>query len=192
VLAIKYFGATLGIALLIACGRTSTQQSQRADLGDFIEGASTVAIGMSEAEVSRALRAEPELRKGNEVVWRLDKRAHPGFASAGFVNGYLSGVEFTASLESPPWPRIDKATADALTNNEVALRAIDNKLTIAEVLHAAGVRGRRAVWVLTMGQGNTTRTISTWAWEIDPGGKFLFVSEEAGKASQPYVRTMGH
>jgi hypothetical protein len=60
---------------------------------------------------------------------------------------------------------------------------------MTEVETAAGRRGRRASWALTMGQGNTTRTVSTWVWEVEPGGKLLIVSVEGGKASQPYVRT---
>jgi hypothetical protein len=192
VTAMKRFGAALCMVILTACGRASFQNSQRAGLEDFIEGANAVAIGMTEAEVSQALGAQPEVRKGNEVVWHLDNRTHPGYASGGFANGYLSGIEFKADLNSPAPPRIDKAAADALTNKEVALRAINKQLAIAEVMSTAGGRGRLASWVLTMGQGNSTRTISTWVWEINPGGKLLVVSEEGGKASQPDVRAMKH
>jgi hypothetical protein len=180
----KHLGIALSLVILVAC-------SQRADLDDFIEGAGAVAIGMTESEVSKALNAQSEARKGNEVAWRLDKRSHPGSASGSFVNGYLSGIQFTADLSAPAPPRIDKAAADALSNKETALRAISHKLTIAEVEAAAGGRGRRASWVLTMGQGNTIRSISIWVWEINPGGKLLIVSEERGEAGQPYVRSMG-
>jgi hypothetical protein len=107
-----------------------------------------------------------------------------------FPDGHLSGIQFTARLDPPIAPRITKATADSLTKYDVVVKAIAGKLTLAEVEGMAGKPGRWAAWTLTIGPGLSRRTISNWFWEIDPGGKVLIVTEEGGKAGQPYVREL--
>jgi hypothetical protein len=155
-----------------------------------MEGATRVAIGMTESEVSRALGDEPSQRKGTDVAWRLEQGAHPGVAVGSFIDGHMTGITFTANLDTPAPLRIEKAAADALNTTDITQRSVDGRLTLAEIEAAVGARGRRLDWTLAMGQGRSTRSISHWVWEINPGGKVLIVSEEGGKASQPFVRTV--
>ena len=130
----------------------------------------------------------PAGRQNFDVAWQLEQRPHPGVAVGSFPNGYLTGIKFTARLDMPPPPRIDKSIADAVTKYDIVKRAIDGELTLREVEASAGVNGRLATWTLAMGQGRTTRSLSDWVWEINPGRKFLIVSEEDGRADRPYVR----
>jgi hypothetical protein len=188
----KTFVILIGLTTLFACSRGASHGATLAGIEDVVDGASQVAIGMTDSEVSGALHVEPIERKGIEVAWRLEKGEHPGVAVGRFIDGYLNSIQFTARLDSPSPPRIDKQTAGALTKYDVVTRAIAGNLTLAEVEASIGKHGRRAIWTLAQGQNRTTRSISTWVWEINPGGKVLIVPEEDGKASQPYIRELRH
>jgi hypothetical protein len=190
--AMKILLTVTGLVMLCACSRGASQQTAAIGGEEIVDGAGKVSIGMTESEVSGALGAEPIEHKGIDVAWRLDQRPHPGAAVGSFPDGHLSGIHFTARLDPPIAPRITKATADTLTKYDVVVKAIAGKLTLAEVEAMAGKPGRLAMWTLTIGQGLSRRTIDAWFWEIDPGGKVLIVTEEGGKASQPYVREMKH
>ncbi|MGZ8851679.1 MAG: hypothetical protein ACXW3E_15305, partial [Thermoanaerobaculia bacterium] len=54
----------------------------------------------------------------------------------------------------------------------------------------AGSRGLRARWTLADVPGGAPLVVSTWVWEVEPGGRLLIVEDVNGLAGQPIVRTM--
>lgn len=190
---------TLALGFSVAACRRSGSSSKARGLEDFVDGTGVVKLGMTEEEVVRALGTQPERRKENEpqrlveLGFRL-AGAVPGVAYASFVGGPLNQIEFALDrIDQPPLPRVSREAAQSLTQGALARKALDHNLEMSDVLEAAGKPGRRVAWKLlrSFASGSPhTVTISTWFWEVEPGGKALIVVETDGTPGSPLTRDL--
>jgi hypothetical protein len=160
------------------------------ELEAYVSGAGAVRLGMSESEVTEALGKKPSRRQDRgdtaDVAWDDLKGPRPGAALGSFREGRLLRIEFAPAM--PVLPRVDYATADSLTRADIVRGSVDRTLRIADIEAVTRVPGYRATWAIASGFGVKTTVTSRWLWEIEPGGKVLFVDEEDGYAGQPVIR----
>lgn len=161
-----------------------------AELEAYVSGAGTVRLGMTESEVTRALGSKPSRRKdgGNtaDVAWDDLQGPRPGHALGHFRDDRLYAIEFAPAAQV--YPRLDHATAAAVTQPDYVRRSVARTLTMAEIEAVTRVPGYRASWTVMSGFGAPTSVSSRWFWEVDPGNRVLYVEELDGLAGQPVIR----
>jgi hypothetical protein len=166
-----------------------------AELEGYVTGAGAVELGMTESEVSAALGKKPTRRQDAtspgapaEMAWDNLEGARPGFAAGQFHEGRLARIEFAPAKRA--LPRVDQAAVDSLTTADVVRRSVARTLRMADIEAVTRVPGFRATLAIASGFGVKTTVYSRWFWEIEPGGKVLYVDDEDGFAGQPVVRSM--
>lgn len=161
-----------------------------AELEAYVSGAGTVRLGMTESEVTRALGRKPSRRKDGEdtadVAWDDLPGPQPGHALGNFRNDTLYSIEFAPAAQV--YPRLDYATANAVTQPDYVRRSVARTLLMADIEAVTGVPGYRASWTVMTGFGTPTRVRSRWFWDVDPGNRVLYVDELDGTAGQPVIR----
>ena len=110
----------------------------------------------------------------------------PGYALGNFREDRLYSIEFAPAAQV--YPRLDHATADAVTQPDYVRRSVARTLRMADIEAVTRVPGVRASWAVMSGFGSPTRVRSRWFWEVDPGNKVLYVEELDGLAGQPVIR----
>jgi hypothetical protein len=160
------------------------------ELEAYVSRAGTVRLGMTESEVTRALGSKPSRRKdgGNtaDVAWDDVPGPRPGHALGNFRDDKLYAIEFAPAAQV--YPRLDIATADAVTQAEYVRRSVARTLTMADIEAVTRVPGYRASWTVMSGFGTPTSVRSRWFWDVDPGNRVLYVDELDGLAGQPVIR----
>jgi hypothetical protein len=161
-----------------------------AELEAYVSGAGTVRLGMSESEVTSALGRKPSRRKDGgdtaDVAWDDLPGPRPGHALGHFRDDKLYAIEFAPAAQV--YPRLDYATAHAVTQSDYVRRSVARTLTMADIEAVTRVPGYRASWTVMSGFGSPTRVSSRWFWEVDPGNRVLYVDELDGLAGQPVIR----
>jgi hypothetical protein len=161
-----------------------------AELEAYVSRAGTVRLGMTESEVTDALGMKPSRRKdgGDEadVAWDNLQGPRPGHALGHFREDRLYAIEFAPAAQV--YPRLDYATASAVTQADYVRRSVARTLTMADIEAVTVVPGYRASWTVMSGFGSPTRVRSRWFWEVDPGNRVLYVEELDGLAGQPVIR----
>ena len=109
-----------------------------------------------------------------------------GTPSAISVTTRLYSIEFAPAAQV--YPRLDYATADAVTQADYVRRSVARTLRMADIEAVTRVPGYRASWTVMSGFGTPTRVRSRWFWEVDPGNRVLYVEELDGLAGQPVIR----
>ena len=160
------------------------------ELEAYVSGAGTVRLGMTESEVTEALGRKPSRRKDGEdtadVAWDDLPGPRPGYALGNFRDDTLYSIEFAPAAQV--YPRLDYATASAVTRADYVRRSVDRTLRMADIEAVTRAPGYRASWTVMTGFGTPTRVRSRWFWEVDPGDKVLYVEELDGLAGQPVIR----
>jgi hypothetical protein len=161
-----------------------------AELEAYVSGAGTVRLGMTESEVTSALGRKPSRRKDGEdtadVAWDDLPGPRPGHALGHFRADRLYSIEFAPAAQV--YPRLDYATASAVTQPDYVRRSVARTLRMADIEAVTRVPGYRGSWTVTSGFGSPTRVRSRWFWEVDPGNRVLYVQELDGLAGQPVIR----
>lgn len=161
-----------------------------AELEAYVSGAGTVRLGMTESEVTKALGRKASRRKDGgdtaDVAWDDLPGPRPGHALGNFRDDRLYSIEF-APVEQV-YPRLDYATAAAVTQPDYVRRSVAGTLRMADIEAVTRVPGYRASWTVMSGFGSPTRVRSRWFWEVDPGNRVLYVEELDGLADQPVIR----
>ena len=160
------------------------------ELEAYVSGAGTVRLGMTESEVTSALGSKPSRRKDGgdtaDVAWDDLQGPRPGYALGNFRDDTLYSIEFAPAAQV--YPRLDYATAEAVTQADYVRRSVARTLRMADIEAVTRVPGFRASWTVMSGFGTPTRVRSRWFWDIDPGNKMLYVDELDGLAGQPVIR----
>ena len=167
-----------------------------AELDQFVSGAGSVRLAMTEDEVSSALGEKPARRRDamssdgmTEVAWDNIGGPHPGAAVGRFVAGKLTQIEFATATTA--MPRISRDVARSLESADVVRRSVARTLRLEDVEAATGSHGLRARWIFTHRPPGRADVMSVWLWEVEPGGRSaLVVEEENGLAGQPVVRDL--
>ena len=161
-----------------------------AELEAYVSRAGTVRLGMTESEVTDALGRKPSRRKDGggtaDVAWDDLQGPRPGYALGNFRDDTLYSIEFAPAEQV--YPRLDYATADAVTKADYVRRSVARTLRMADIEGVTRVPGYRASWTVMSGFGTPTRVRSRWFWEVDPGNRVLYVEELDGLAGQPVIR----
>jgi hypothetical protein len=161
-----------------------------AELEAYVSGAGTVRLGMTESEVTSALGKKPSRRKDGgdtaDVAWDDLPGPRPGHALGHFRDDRLYSIEFAPAAQA--YPRLDYATASAVTQPDYVRRSVARTLLVADIEAVTRVPGYRASWTVMSGFGSPTRVSSRWLWEVDPGNRVLYVDELDGLAGQPVIR----
>jgi hypothetical protein len=159
----------------------------------YVSGAGAVRLGMTESEVSEALGQKPSRRQdaqspgaSTDVAWDGLPGPRPGAALGRFIEDRLISIEFAPA--APVFPRLTYATANVVTQPDYVRRSVARTLRMADIEAVTGVPGHRASWAIMTGFGSPTRVKSRWMWEVEPGGRFLYVEELDGLAKQPVIR----
>jgi hypothetical protein len=165
------------------------------ELEAFVSGAGAVRLGMTEGEISAALGKNPTRRRDPpspdapaEASWEGLEGARPGAAAGLFREGRLLRIEFAPA--TPALPRLDRAAAESVTRPDFVRRSVARTLRMADIEAVTRRPGYRATWAIASGFGSRTTVSSRWLWEIEPGGKVLYVEEHDGAAGQPVIRSM--
>jgi hypothetical protein len=163
------------------------------ELEAYVSGAGAVRLGRTESEVTGALGRNPSRRNdaqspgaSTDVAWDHLPGPRPGAALGRFRDGRLLSIEFAPAAQD--YPRLDYATADAVTQADYVRRAVARTLRMADIEAVTRVPGYRATWAIMSGFGSPTRVTSRWMWEVDPGDRVLYVEEVDGLAGQPVIR----
>jgi hypothetical protein len=159
------------------------------ELDAYVGGAGAVHLGMTEAEVTKALGKKPSRRDdgaGTDVAWDDLKGPRPGAALGRFRDDRLYSIEFAPAAQV--YRRLDYATADSVTQPDYVRRSVARTLRMADIESVTRVPGYRASWAIMSGFGTPTRVQSKWMWEVDPGDRILYVTELDGFAGQPVIR----
>lgn len=163
------------------------------ELDAYVSGAGAVHLGMTEADVTQALGKKPSRRDdaqspgaATDVAWDNLAGPQPGAALGRFRDDRLYSIDFAPAAQV--YPRLDYATADAVTRADYVRRSVARTLRMADIESVTRGPGYRASWAVMSGFGTPTRVQSKWMWEVDPGDRILYVEELDGRAGQPVIR----
>ena len=120
------------------------------------------------------------------MAWDDLQGPRPGFALGNFRDDKLYSIEFAPAAQV--YPRLDYATAEAVTQPDYVRRSVARTLRMADIEAVTHVPGYRASWTVMSGFGTPTSVRSRWFWEVAPGNRVLYVEELDGLADQPIIR----
>ena len=163
------------------------------ELDAYVSGAGAVRLGMTEAEVTKALGKNPSRRDdaqspgaSTDVAWDGLNGSRPGAALGRFRDDRLLSIEFAPAEQA--YPRLDYATAVVVTRADYVRRSVARTLRMADIEAVTRVPGYRASWTIMSGFGSPTRVQSKWVWEVESGDRILYVKEFVGLAGQPVIQ----
>ena len=160
-----------------------------------MSGAGAVRLGMTEAEVTKALGKNPSRRDdaqspgaSTDVAWDELNGPRPGAALGRFRDDRLYSIEFAPAEQDVSAPRLRHrempSRGPSMFVDPSRGRCAWRTSRRSRACPATARRGR-----IMGGFGSATRVKSKWIWEVDSGDRILYVTELDGVAGQPVIRS---